>query len=472
MAAPIANNTLTVAFLTQIYDAEHREVNSKPVLKGFVAKETRCEHCNRIGHAKNECWKLKPQLRPSNNEPEGRGRKKGIKCYNCGEFGHIKRECKKTGTSNVLATLNTNENIVGCYSRTFVDSGSSVHTVTNLNLLNRNSIKRTEKEVSSVDGTKLKLTHVGSRTINTGQGMIVMSKVYFAKELKYNLLSVPAMVAKGVTVTLGKSKTHIEKNGTVIRLENIDGLWAVPEVGSSGTVASLRMNVNGKTDAKTWHQRLGHTGDRKIERMVKDNIIPAKAAGYESRNCETCHRSFPGRRPVPRLAERSGQTTIQVDYVPMGKEERGWKGEVGAYVYTSRASKLTKAYPVKDASAASAAEALEQYCRHILPNVKENVNCVQTDAGTQFDTNKWSIVCAKHKINHRTCPVDHQAMNGQAERVIGILMSKTRALLMDKGVERNYWPLALEAATFIYNRTLHGSLGGRTPFDSRSIFIS
>ncbi len=46
--------TALLEFLTQIYDAEHREDNSKPVLKGFVAKETRCEHCNRIGHAKNE----------------------------------------------------------------------------------------------------------------------------------------------------------------------------------------------------------------------------------------------------------------------------------------------------------------------------------------------------------------------------------------------------------------------------------
>ncbi len=275
------------------------------------------------------------------------------------------------------------------------------------------------------------------------------------------MISVEQLVSKGVKLVLGESEAYFEKGNTRINLEQVDGLWAVPEVTSSGTVATLR--INEKADAKIWHQRLGHVGNRKIEKLVKDSLIPTNAKNYESKNCNVCCRSFPGRRPVPKTSERSGYVTIQVDYVPMGKEERGWKGEVGAYVYTSRASKLVKAYPVKDASTASAAETLDMYCNDILPNLKENANCMQMDAGTQFITDKWNNVCKKYNIRHRTCPVDHQAMNGQAERVIGILMSKTRALLMDKGVKRNLWPLALETATFLYNRIPNDSLRGTTP---------
>ncbi len=165
--------------------------------------------------------------------------KLGVECFKCGKLGYMKYECMKNRKETIVATLKSKEDMFYCYSRTFVDSGSSVHTVADLNLLDSNTIKITEREVSSVNGINVKLTHVGSRTIITGQGMVVMSKeVYFAKELKYNLMSVPAMVAKGVTVILRNSNTYLEKKGKRINLENVDGLWAVPETKSIGTVAS------------------------------------------------------------------------------------------------------------------------------------------------------------------------------------------------------------------------------------------
>ncbi len=157
---------------------------------------------------------------------------------------------------------------------------------------------------------------------------------------------------------------------------------------------------------------------------------------------------------------------MQVDYMPMGHDETGWKNEVGAHVYSSRTSKIVKAYPVKDASTDSAIQTLKMYCKTIIPRLKEKVDCLQTDAGTQFNTDQWREACLEHNITHRTCPVDHQAMNGQVERVIGILAAKVRALLMGKGVEHKYWPLALDAAAYLLNRTPHQSLNGMSPLQA------
>ncbi len=55
-------------------------------------------------------------------------------------------------------------------------------------------------------------------------------------------------------------------------------------------------------------------------------------------------------------------------------------------------------------------------------------------------------------------PHDHQAMNGQMERVQGILAAKVRALLQDGDMEIKYWPLALETAAYLLNMTPHTSL--------------
>ncbi len=165
---------------------------------------------------------------------------------------------------------------------------------------------------------------------------------------------------------------------------------------------------------RLYRERLGHIGNKKTQKLVKDKVIPAEAVKYRARDCKACSLTYPSRRSVPRTAERSNEVVVQVDYLPMEQGERGWEGETGAYIFTSRSSKIAKAYPVKDASTATALETLDQFCTKILPFLKEKVNCLQTDAGAQFKSDKCKGKCAKYKLRPRTCPVDYQAMNGQA----------------------------------------------------------
>ncbi len=230
-------------------------------------------------------------------------------------------------------------------------------------------------------------------------------------------------------------------------------------------IASLRMERGGTTDAEIWHHRLGHPSDNKLKHMVKSMAVPKDAAGFSAATCRTCQLTHPGRRPVPHTAERSGKVAVQVDYMPMGQTEKGWKGEVGAYIFSSRSSKLLKAYPVTSASAPDAVDSLEKYCKFVIPFLGEKVNCVQTDAGNQFTSLEWKEACTKRGLTCRTCPVDHQAMNGQVERAIGILASKMRALLQEMKVQNKYWPLAMEAATYILNRLPHTSLMNMSPLE-------
>ncbi len=199
--------------------------------------------------------------------------------------------------------------------------------------------------------------------------------------------------------------------------------------------------------------------------MINSRILP-KEASPSQEVCNICAETKPQRQPISKKATKSGETVVQVDYMPMGYKERGWKGEVGAYVFTSRASKIVKVYPVKSLEATHAAESLSDYLTFIVPYMKEKITCIQTDVGTQFTSYPWMKRCAEEKLRSRTCPVDHQAMNGQVERVQGILASKARGLILSRNVPLKFWPLALETAAFLLNRTPHNGLNGMTPYEA------
>ncbi len=109
--------------------------------------------------------------------------------------------------------------VLDCYLKTYVDSGSSCHTVTNIELLDEGSIRRIDRIINSANCSPIRLTHMGERTINTSMGVLKLSKVYYGEDLKYNLLSVSELNKKGANVLLGERNAHIEKNGKRINLQ-------------------------------------------------------------------------------------------------------------------------------------------------------------------------------------------------------------------------------------------------------------
>ncbi len=343
--------------LSEIYQeekvAENREETS---MKGLVVFKV-CGVCGKKGHTKEDCWISHPEKKPN--------RAKRTKCYKCGKVGHLKRDCKinkySENRENVLASLNTNKtSFIDCYPFTYIDSASSCHTVASLQLLDDGTIQNTRKTVRAVDRSAITLSHMSRRTIRTCQGMITLGEAYYGKGLKFNLISVPAMAELGVKVTFGNDKAYIEKGKVKIHLRKVDGLWALPKEEEVLHIDSPRMERGGavtlisqtekKINAETWHRRLGYLSNSKTKILVENKTIPQKAAQYDTSKCDICLKTKPMRRPVTNIAKRSGESVVQVDYMPMGQGEIGWKGETGAYVYSCRSHKLLKVYPVRNAT--------------------------------------------------------------------------------------------------------------------------
>ncbi len=95
-------------------------------------------------------------------------------------------------------------------------------------------------------------------------------------------------------------------------------LWTLAEEPPKMAV-SLRMEREGETDSLNWHCRLGHPSEKQTKQMVAQNIAPKQAYTITKNKCTTCMTTYPGRRPIPKVAERNEERTIQVDCMPKMK---------------------------------------------------------------------------------------------------------------------------------------------------------
>ncbi len=458
-------------FLTHVHDTRKPKTLERPEMRGLAVSSANCDFCKKVGHTTDECWRKDPKKAPG-RDPRRRQRGgkpprgKDVECWKCGERGHYQRDCEQSSMSKntgISATVKENNTpVINCYTPYFVDSGCTCHLVASLNALE--NPHREPATLTAVGGHSVRVTHRGRARISTRHGVLALSEAYYAEGLEYNLISVPTLNAQNVKVTFARHEAYLEKGTTIIHLVKLNGLWALPTTGNP-TAAALRMGRDNRATGETWHCRLGHPGNKQTEELVKQGSAPQEALGYDPGNCSTCSLTRPRRRPIPHVAEASGECTVQVDYMPVGQSERGWKGEVGAYVFSDRHSRVAKAYPVKSATSTEAAMSLDLFLNEIAPYVKNKITCIQSDAGSQFTSSEWNKRCADDGIVCRRCPVDHQAMNGQVERIQGILAAKVRALLRDGDLEIKYWPLALEAATYLVNRTPHTSLGSVSPLE-------
>ncbi len=344
-------------------------------MKGFITT-THCDYCKKPGHAAENCWVKYPNKRP----------------------GAYKFDKRKVNSRRNIIAANVkvkNENIIDCYSETIIDTACSYHVVNSPKLLDTGTVKNVNEILKAANGHTITLTLCGRRTINTPQGTIVLSEAYFGSEIKYNLINVPELAKKGVSASFGNGTALLKKGNNTIKLQYANGLWMLPTYDETPRIASLHMQYGSSSNPETWHKRLGHVSNYKAKKLIDKGLVPESVATFNAQNCQTCMLTNPKRRPVSSRPERSGQVTVQVDFMPIGQEVKWLKGEVGAYVYSSRHSKMIRAYPVRSVSAKEAATSLDKFCTGVLPFLGEQVNCIQTDPGMQFTSREWADTCKK-----------------------------------------------------------------------------
>ncbi len=435
----------------------------------------RCEFCQRTNHNEKNCWIKNPSLKKLHERTRSmttrnksrtgnlrtyKEKEKKISCYTCGKTGHIARNCwnnKNEASENAfLGFVATNKN-EDQKEVEYVDSGASKHAASKREDFIPGSLQKIEGQgVRQADGTLLKATHVGTRAIQHKNGRtLTLHEVYLVPKLSIKLISVTALTKSGYTVIFSQNEGKIRnKRQEILPLTRSDRAWIFPSTQKTEEAYLTTM------DATILHNKLGHPGGRKLEQAAKRKGIKLTGEIPLLENCEACLLSKPMRSPIVSTSTPSGEITVQVDGLPW---KGGLNGQQGVITFTHRKNKVTKVYNYKQKSEAPII--LEHYLSQVSPQLNPRVTCIQTDPGTEFISKEWRKVCTRYGVRSRTCPTDTPQLNGQVEKEQATLTAMTRANLTHAQAPKQYWPLALQAASYQKNRIPHDGIGGDIPIE-------
>jgi hypothetical protein len=227
---------------------------------------------------------------------EGQALVEKDQCLYCKERGHYKKNCyrylkmimEKKG-ENIISFVN--ESLYIDYSKTtwWIDSRATIHVANSLQeFRSTRTTQKSERQIKVANRAQADVEAVGDVHLELDTGFIIILRdVLYVPSLQRNLSSVSCLDKDGYTYLFGDGRCLIECNDTVISIafkrndlylislrESVNSICYNNVNVFSSTLANRKRKRTHDASSKLWHCRLGHILRGRIERLVKNEILP------------------------------------------------------------------------------------------------------------------------------------------------------------------------------------------------------
>ena len=460
-------------------------------------EEIVCHYCKRVGHIKDKCWQLHPELKPPHfakahmmRSQQGEVSKAGTEGIpSTLDFQKMMQEIQ-----NLKSMINTSGTVIGSTSMAnsgkdelltnlsmltndltsawILDSGATDHMTPLTDVFESYEKLTPGKHVQTADGTLLPVVGIGKMSIShIGK----IDNVLHVPKLFVSLISVQRLAKlKEYSILFDDIDAYLchKVDGWKIGLAKVrQGLYYLPGrnpialLGAGTPVAMKGMTF--KETIVEIHQRMGHPSFHLLKHMYPHLFKDLKVDDFI---CDACQLGKFKRTTYPSSNNRTLKPFQLIHCDVWGPSPTtDILGNRYFLVCTDDCSRFSWLFLLKTKS--EVARCIKNLCALIKRQFGKSVKGFRTDNAKDFLNNDLSEFFASEGLKHETsCPYTPQ-QNGLAERKIGDVVDKGRTLLIQANVPINLWGFAIMTAAHLINRLPSQTLDFQSPIGVLTSFF-
>ena len=400
------------------------------------------------------------------SEKHSRPTKEKRKCYNCGKVGHLAAKCRmpKRRDASDKSSRKSQDDGEACMAGSSMDewvadTGASHHMANNKDAFrslkyipagthpvkfgNGDSLdargRGTIKIISHVDGQRIELD---------------MLDVLYIPGLKRNLFSIGSACDKGLKANVSKQNIDLIRDESVRLRATKRGNLYYMDIEVSEEKSSF---IAGVSRGDLWHQRLGHIGSTRFNKM-KDVVkgLPANIR-LDSIECEDCPLGKHARGKFSKSESKTSRPGELVHTDLCGPMEVSSPVRSRYFmVLKDDFSGYTVVYFLKSKSQEEVTACVKEYIVKLETETGERLKTLRSDNGLEFMNQSLAKILRDARVTHQTSVAYCPEQNGSAERENRSLQEMARTCLHARGLPKELWAEAVNCANYISNRIPKG----------------
>lgn len=334
----------------------------------------------------------------------------------------------------------------------YLDTGCSNHmcgdkkAFSELDESFRDTVKFGDNSIVSVMGK-------GKVNVQTKGNSTHISNVLFGPDLKTNLLSVGQLQEKGYKIII--------KNGVCLIQDANLGLIAQVNMTENRMFPLFFHNTNHtcfsaklKDESWLWHFRYGHLNFGGLKVLQQKNMViglPQITAPAEV--CEECVVSKQHRNQFMQGKSLRAKRPLELIHSdlcgPISPSSNGGKRYIITFI--DDYSRKFWIYFLQEKCEAFAA--FKKYKVLVEKEVGSPIKVLRTDRGGEYNSHEFASFCEAHGIRRQLTTAYTPQQNGVCERKKRTIMNMVRSLLTSSGIQKTFWPEAVNWSIHILNRS-------------------
>ena len=429
---------------------------------------------------------------------EGRGRARGtfrargrswnrqplnkafVECFNCHKLGHFQFECPQVrNIANYTEFVEDEEMLLMSYIKMdkstngesvwFLDSGCSNHMCGSRSFFS-NFDGNFRQSVKLGDNSKMMVMGKGNIRLQVGGMTQVITEVYFAPELKNNLLSVGQLLEKGLTILIqdGMCNIYHPERGVIMQSRmSTNRMFVVSALVKPQHTACFQTVTN--NNSHLWHCRFGHLSMKGLRTLFYKKMVNGlPMIQASSQVCPDCLVGKQHREVIPKRSLWRASKQLQLVHSdicgPIKPESYSHKRYLINFI--DDYSRKSWVYFLSEKS--EAFDVFKKFKIFVEKEVSSSICCLHTDRGGEYTSMEFNHFCSTNGITRQLTASYTPQQNGVAERKNRTVMNMVRSMLSEKQIPKEFWPEAVNWATHVLNRCPTTSLKEITPEEAWS----